>query len=147
MTPLLLLGVFLGCGQGDSPPAEADSGGASEPAASAPAPAEEALTIDESLLPEGVTLAMVEEGRGLFSGAGVCSTCHLDGTGSPLAPDLTDDTWLNVDGEYLSIVELINTGVPEPVEHPGIMLPRAGMPLTDAQVEALAAYTYMLSRM
>ena len=71
----------------------------------------------------------------------------MDAKGGPLAPDLTDDAWLNVDGEYLSIVELIKTGVSQPVEHPGAMLPRAGMPLTDEQVEALAAYSYMLSRM
>ena len=149
MMLLLLLGVVLGCGQDDSPPPPADegSGDAMEPAESVPTSAEEAMALDESLLPEGVTVAMVEEGRELFSGGGICSTCHLDGSGSPLAPDLTDDTWLNVDGEYSSIVELVKTGVPEPVEHPGMMLPRAGMPLTDAQVEAVAAYTYMLSRM
>jgi len=143
-----LLGLVLACGGGDSGGSAengvGDPGEAPEPP---PAPAEEALTIDESLLPEGVTVAMVREGRELFSGGGICHTCHLDGTGGPLAPDLTDDEWLNVDGEYLSIVELVKTGVPEPLEHPGAMLPRAGMPLTDAQVEAVAAYAYMLSRM
>ena len=91
---------------------------------------------------------MVEEGRDLFYSGGICYTCHLmDAKGGPLAPDLTDDAWLNVDGEYLSIVELIKTGVSQPVEHAGAMLPRAGMALTDEQVEALAAYSYMLSRM
>ncbi|MDE2872792.1 MAG: c-type cytochrome [Gemmatimonadota bacterium] len=146
-----LLGLVLGCGGGDSGgSAETGTGGAGEPAEAAPVPAaaEERPAIDESLLPEGVTVAMVEEGRDLFSGGGVCHTCHLkDGTGGPLAPDLTDDRWINVDGEYESIVELVKTGVPEPVEHAGAMLPRAGMALTDAQVEALAAYAYMLSRM
>ena len=112
------------------------------------APAEEALNIDPALLPEGVTVAMVEEGRDLFNGGGICFTCHLvEATGGPLAPDLTDDAWLNVDGEYSSIVELVKTGVAQPVEHLGAMLPRAGMPLTDAQVEAVSAYAYMLSRM
>ena len=38
-------------------------------------------------------------------------------------------------------------GSPEPIEALGVMLPRAGMPLTDEQVEAVAAYAYMLSRM
>ena len=140
MIPALLPSLVLACGGGDS-------GDASEPAEPAPAAAEEAFAVDESLLPEGVTVAMVEEGRDLFTGGGICFTCHLDGAGGPLAPNLTDDTWLNVDGEYLSIVELVKTGVPQPVEHPGAMLPRAGMPLTDAQVEAVAAYAYMLSRM
>jgi len=144
-----LLGLVLACGGGDSG-GSADGGAADsdEPAEQVPEPADQPLTIDESLLPEGVTVAMVEEGRELFSGGGVCHTCHLeDGTGGPLAPDLTDDTWLNVDGEYESIVELVKTGVPQPLEHAGAMLPRAGMTLTDAQVEAVAAYAYMLSRM
>ena len=106
------------------------------------------LEVDPALLPAGVTVEMVREGRELFTGGGICFTCHLpEGTGGPLAPDLTDDAWLNVDGEYLSIVELVKTGVPQPVEHPGAMLPRAGLPLTDEQVEAVAAYAYMLSRM
>ena len=145
-----LLGLVLACGGGDSGgSAETGAGSAGEPgeAALAPAPAEAPPAIDESLLPEGVTVAMVEEGRELFSGGGICNTCHLDGTGGPLAPDLTDDEWINVDGEYGSIVALVKTGVPQPVDHPGAMLPRAGMPLTDAQVEAVAAYAYMLSRM
>lgn len=141
-------GLFFACGGGD-PGGSADAGasGAEEPAEQAPPPAGEPLTIDESLLPEGVTVAMVEEGRELFNGGGICLTCHLDGTGGPLAPDLTDDVWINVDGEYASIVELVKTGVAKPLKHPGAMLPRAGMPLTDAQVEAVAAYAYMLSRM
>lgn len=145
--PLLLLGAVIACGGGDSAASGGAGGEAGAPADAVPAAAEEPLTLDESLLPEGVTVAMVEEGRQLFSGGGICHTCHLDGTGGPLAPDLTDDTWINVDGEYLSIVELVKTGVAQPIEHPGSMLPRAGMPLTDAQVDAVAAYAYMLSRM
>ncbi|MDE2794999.1 MAG: c-type cytochrome [Gemmatimonadota bacterium] len=147
LKPALFLGFVVGCGGGDSGSVDRNGDDTNEPAEPVPAAAEEPLTLDESLLPEGVTVAMVEEGRELFSGGGTCQTCHLDGTGGPLGPDLTDDAWLNVDGEYLSIVELIKTGVSQPVEHPGTMLPRAGMHLTDAQVEALAAYVYMLSRM
>jgi len=91
---------------------------------------------------------MVQEGRDLFNGGGICFTCHtVEATGGPLAPDLTDDVWINVDGEYSSIVELVKTGVPQPIEHLGSMLPRAGMPLTDEQVNAVSAYAYMLSRM
>ena len=106
------------------------------------------LDVDPAVLPEGVTVAMAEEGQELFNGsAGICYTCHLrEGTGGPLAPDLTDDVWLNIDGEYESIVEVITTGVPQPVEHPGLMQPRAGMPLTDDQVRSLAAYVFTLSR-
>lgn len=145
----LALALLTACGGSDAGSsgsgAAADQAGATEETRGAAA---DAFVIDPALLPEGVTVAMVEEGRELFSGGGVCHTCHMeDATGGPLGPDLTDDTWLNVDGEYESIVEVINTGVAQPIEALGSMLPRAGMPLTDEQVEALAAYAYMLSRM
>lgn len=105
------------------------------------------VDVDPAVLPEGVTAGMVEEGQSIFHGAGICYTCHVEGgTGGPLAPDLTDDAWLNIDGEYESIVDLVVTGVPQPLEHPGTMQPRAGMPLTDDQVRAVAAYVYILSR-
>lgn len=106
-----------------------------------------AMDFDPALLPDGVTEAMVQEGQAIFAGGGICYTCHMaEGAGGPLAPNLTDDEWLNVDGSYDAIVGIINSGVPQPREHPGAMLPRAGMPLTDDQVAAVAAYVYMLSR-
>lgn len=106
------------------------------------------VDVDPSILPEGVTAEMVQEGQDIFNTAtGICYTCHLrEGTGGALAPSLVDDIWLNIDGEYESIVQIIITGVPQPVEHPGMMQPRAGMPLTDDQVRAVAAYVYTLSR-
>lgn len=105
------------------------------------------LIVDASILPEGVTVAMAREGQDIFHGAGVCVTCHLrQGVGGPLAPDLTDDVWLNIDGEYESMVNIIMTGVPTPQEHPGQMLARAGTSITDDQVRAVAAYVYTLSR-
>lgn len=139
------------CGGGDSG-SSGSEGAASADADPASAAATEAVDLlaglDPALLPEGVTVAMVEQGRDLFNGGGICYTCHtVEATGGPLAPDLTDDTWINVDGEYLSIIELVKTGVSQPIEHPGAMLPRAGMPLTDEQVEAVAAYAYILSRL
>lgn len=138
----------VGCGGSNSENgAGADDAPAATEAPDADAGASPTQPIDPALLPEGVTAEMVEEGQTLFAGGGICYTCHLaDGTGGPLAPDLTDDVWINVDGEYASIVELVKTGVPQPKEHPGAMLPRAGMPLTDEQVAAVAAYSYLLSR-
>ncbi len=116
---------------------------AGAPALAAVAPPD----FDPAILPEGVTPDMVEAGLSVFHETGICYTCHTQGgQGGPLGPDLTDDVWLNIDGEYESIVELVNTGVPQPVEYPGAMLPTAGMPLTDDQVRAVAAYVYVLSR-
>jgi len=46
-------------------------------------------------LPEGVTAAMVEEGEGIYGGAGICMSCHgATGEGIPnLGANLTDDEW------------------------------------------------------
>ncbi len=98
-------------------------------------------------LPDGVTPEMVAQGREIFNGStGTCYTCHMEGgVGGPLAPNLTDQTWINIDGSYSSIVNTVTNGVPQPKEHPGIMLPKAGMPLTDEQVREVAAYVWTLS--
>lgn len=105
------------------------------------------LIVDASILPAGVTVEMAREGQEIFHGEGICVTCHLrGGEGGPLAPSLTDATWLNIDGEYESIVDIVMTGVSQPLEHPGQMLARAGTSITDDQVRAVAAYVYTLSR-
>ncbi len=137
-TCILLIFVLVACGGGDSaPPADE---------AQAPAPAAEETATPAMDLPEGVTAAMVSEGEAVYTGAGICFTCHLEGgVGGPLAPNLTDDEWLNIDGSYESIVENIITGVPEPKEYPGLMLPKGGTAITDEQVRAAAAYVWTLS--
>lgn len=97
-------------------------------------------------LPEGVTPEMVAEGQQIFSGNGLCATCHgASGEGTPLAPNLSDSDWLNIDGSYNAIVELVNTGVPTPKEHPTPMLPKGGSDITEDQVRAVAAYVWTLS--
>ena len=146
--PGLVLLAFLGaCGGSEETPAAGnddmdEAGAAAAPAADAAADMP-AMDMD---LPEGVTAAMVAEGRGLFTGAGVCHACHgPDATGTQLAPDLTDDEWLNIDGSYEAIVNTVMNGVPEPREHPAPMQPRGGSQITDAQVRAVAAYVWSLS--
>lgn len=140
-TSLALLVVLAGCGGGGDAPA-ADE--AQQPAQeAAPAATEAAAPMN---LPEGVTPAMVAEGQQIFMGEGICFTCHMEGgVGGPLAPNLTDDVWINIDGSYESIVRNIMTGVPEPKEHPGIMLPKGGTNITDDQVRAVGAYVWTLS--
>lgn len=111
-----------------------------EPPAAAPGPAAQAD------LPEGVTPAMVTAGQQIFTGPGLCYTCHgTDGTGTQLAPNLTDDEWLNIDGSYDQIVQNIMTGVPQPVQFPAPMPPKGGSSITDEQVREVAAYVYTLS--
>ncbi len=133
-----LMVAFAACGGGES----ADT----SEAAAAAAPAAEAAPAMSADLPDGVTMAMVNEGRDLFNGSGTCFACHgQDGAGSTLGPAFNDDEWLNADGSYQSIIDVINNGVDQPVQYPGVMLAKAGMSLTDEQVAGLAAYVYSLS--
>ncbi len=135
------------CGGGEADPdGGAPETGGGAPAVSAAPPETGGSAALAMNLPDGVTGAMVDRGRELFNGAGSCFACHgQNGTDGALAPDLTDDDWLNVDGTYPAIIDLINTGVEAPREFPGIMLPRAGMPLSDEDVAALAGYVWSLA--
>jgi mono/diheme cytochrome c family protein len=100
-------------------------------------------------LPEGVTAAMVEEGKGIYGGAGICMSCHgATGEGIPsLGADLTDDEWLHVDGSYESIVSNIMKGVTAQESSSGVPMPaKGGTAITDDQVKAVAAYVWTLSK-
>jgi mono/diheme cytochrome c family protein len=97
----------------------------------------------------GITPQQVALGDSIFHGlvgGGTCSACHgQDAKGTAVAPDLTDNTWLNGDGSYQFIVNTVTNGVPQPKQHPAPMPPKGGAPLTDDQVKAVAAYEYSLS--
>lgn len=85
-------------------------------------------------------------GQKIFQGKGLCYNCHgKDGRGTPLAPNLTDREWLNIDGSLPAIVALIKTGVPKPVKHPAPMPPMGGAKLSKAEIDAVAAYVKSLS--
>ena len=63
--------------------------------------------------PAGATAADVTEGQKIFSATGNCFTCHgPDGSGSALAPSLKDAQWLNISGDFASIQQIVNNGVP-----------------------------------
>ena len=99
--------------------------------------------------PAGVTPAMVALGDSIFTGlvaGGTCAGCHgTDAKGTTLAPDLTTNKWLWIDGSYPSIVRIIRTGVPKPKQHTGVMPPMGGARLTPEQLNAVAAYVWALS--
>lgn len=108
----------------------------------------EADMMDQEL-PEGVTPAMVEEGKGIYSGAGICMSCHgAAGEGIPnLGANLTDDEWLHIDGSYESIVQNILEGVTAQQSSSGVPMPaKGGTAITDDQVKAVAAYVWTLSK-
>ncbi|MEE9207600.1 MAG: cytochrome c [Gemmatimonadota bacterium] len=100
-------------------------------------------------LPEGVTPAMVDEGKAIFEGAGICSSCHGPaGAGVPnLGADLTDDEWTHIDGSYEEIVANVMNGVTAEASTSGVpMPPKGGTNITDDQVKAVSAYVWTLSR-
>jgi mono/diheme cytochrome c family protein len=142
-SPLFLIVALAACGgNGDAPaPATQD---APQPGTE---PAVEAVPSLTMALPEGVTAEMVARGQQVFEGAGICYTCHMQGgVGGPLGPNLTDDRWINTDGSFESIVNVVLNGVTQPIEHPGIMLPRGGTNISDDDVRAVSAYVWTLSR-
>jgi len=95
-------------------------------------------------LPAGVTQEMVDEGQQAYGTT--CTACHgANGIGTPVAPALNDNQWINISGQYPEIVQVITNGVPNPKEHSGAMPPRGGGNFSDEQIRALAAYVYALS--
>lgn len=123
-------------------------------ASSAPSPTSgsgAAAKATTSGMPAGVTTAMIAEGDSLFHASG-CVRCHgADAKGAQNGPNLTGPTFLHVNGTYQDFVRLITSGVPadsiKDTAHRFPMRPRGGgqHPLTDEQVNAVAAYVYSLS--
>lgn len=132
---------FAACGGGDQQQAEA------APETPAPEAAAAAPAMQAGELPAGVTQAMVDEGKTLFHGAGICYTCHgQNGVGvTGLGPALNDATWLHNDGSYDAIVAQIMSGVSASESTTGVAMPaKGGSAITDDQVKAVAAYVYSL---
>lgn len=105
----------------------------------------EAQVVTEPL-PPGVTMEMVDRGREVFEGDGLCFSCHgPDGHGL-IGPDLTDSVWLQAKGSYLSILQLIVVGVSEAQSSTGTaMPPRGGSTISDEETQSVAAYVWTLS--
>lgn len=88
----------------------------------------------------------IADGMKIFTGKGTCFVCHgTDGKGTPLAPNLTDATWLNIDGKWASIEGLVKAGVPKPKQHPAPMPAMGGASLKPEELHAVAAYVWSLS--
>lgn len=113
---------------------EAPEGGAPAPAA------------DMAVTP---TPEMIAEGQQIFGGAGRCAVCHGNAAGgSQFGPDLTDDDWAWIDpaspSALTDVANLIRSGVMEPRISDAGMPPMGGGNLSDAQLNALAAYLLSL---
>ena len=156
-----MVGAFIAltaCSGGGSKNAS-DTGSAAAPATGAPAGSTStAGAAGGAALPDpqpgtpptGATTAMVAEGDSIFHGlkaGGLCQTCHgPDAKGTPLAPNLTDQTWLTGDGSYSFIQQRVTTGMPKPTPpYTSPMLPMGGAQLTPQEIQSVAAYVYSLS--
>src|SRR5690606_20771143 len=118
--------VFGACG-GDS----ADQADAPVDTGAQPPAAEQEPVGANVELPEGVTQDMVAQGKTVFE-TSTCWTCHgMDGAGGPLAPSLRDGDWLNTDGTIEGIINIVRTGVAQPVSAPAPMPAMGGAQLTD----------------
>jgi mono/diheme cytochrome c family protein len=109
----------------------------------APAPAAPAT-------PPEVTPRAIAEGDSIFA-VRACSRCHgPKGTGGTNGPDLTTGPWLHGGGAFPNLVRLITNGVPRDslkTARQFAMNPRGGgTPLTDAQIQSVAAYVWSISR-
>ena len=132
--------VALGaCGGKKSSQTPTPAGGGAAAAAAAPAK------------PAAVTPANIAMGDSIFNN-GSCQNCHgKGGIGATNAPALTGKSWLQLTtGSYDEIVGIITSGVPvEKIKdktHTRAMGARGGrMALTDAQIQAVAAYVYTLT--
>jgi mono/diheme cytochrome c family protein len=130
------------CGGGDD--TANDTAGDTVPSAPAPTtPAPTGGAPTAGTPPAGATPEMLAAGAQTFST--VCVACHgPDAKGTQLAPNLTDAEWINVDGTYDAIINLVKTGVPTPKQAPAPMPPMGGASLDDAGVRAVAAYVWSL---
>lgn len=162
----LSLVAVAGCGGGDRTQ-RADSSTTAAPPAAQAAPAETAPAPAGRAAPETVAARatppakatgggakpsprVIALGDSIFRGqvaGGTCTVCHgQDAKGTPVGPDLTDQQWLNGDGTYEFLVQIITNGVPKPKQYPAPMPPMGGASLSPEQVRAVAAYEYSLSR-
>ncbi|MEQ9569215.1 MAG: cytochrome c [Longimicrobiales bacterium] len=108
-----------------------------------------ATAVSQEALPDGVSETTINQGRAIFTGAGICFACHgTDGSGVPGAgPNLTDDEWWNIDFDFEELVRVIRQGVAADQSRTGAyMPPKGGSQITDEQVAAVAAYVWSLSR-
>lgn len=94
--------------------------------------------------PAGVTQEMVDAGAQQFGT--VCAACHgAGGVGTAAGPSLSDGGWLHISGSFEEIVQVIQSGVPNPIESPAPMPPLGGGNFNEEQVRQLAAYVFALS--
>jgi glucose/arabinose dehydrogenase len=119
------------------------------PAPPAPTAATGAISLTDLTPPAGATAEQLALGEKVFRGLqsnGTCTGCHgSDGRGTQVGSNLTDTAWIWGNGSLTSIKQIIVKGVPTARQSIGAMPPLGAAPLTDADVDAVAAYVYAIS--
>jgi mono/diheme cytochrome c family protein len=135
--------VMAGCGD------EGEQQASAETPEMAPAESQAMEGEEQEMeLPEGVTMEMVNQGETIYSGSGLCYTCHgANGEGvQGLGANLNDDEWMHSDGSFEGIVTTIMNGVDTSASSTGTPMPaKGGSGISDEQVRAVAAYVWTLS--
>jgi glucose/arabinose dehydrogenase/cytochrome c553 len=112
--------------------------------------AQAAQTGGSAPVPPGFTAEQVALGSRIYRGierSGTCQGCHgPDGAGSTLGPALTGQEWLWTDGSVASLAKVIGEGVTTPKKYPTGMPAKGGTEMSDADVQAVAAYVWTLSQ-
>jgi mono/diheme cytochrome c family protein len=133
-TAVLLMGA---CGRGRAPAEEA-SGAAPEEAGRPVA----AAAVGK--LPPGVSNEAGQQGQELYLRA--CVMCHGENAGgTALGPSLTDREWLEGNGSFEEIIEVVRNGVATPKQFEVPMPARGDGTFSDEQIRAVAAYTYSIA--
>ena len=100
-------------------------------------------------VPPGGSPDQVALGDKIFHGqaaGGTCAGCHgADAKGSEVGSDLADGHWLWSDGSVQGIMQTIDNGVMKPKDHTGVMPPKGGVQLSQADVAAVADYVWAIS--
>lgn len=103
------------------------------------------LAAQEAALPADVTPAMIEQGKKIFHGKGLCVACHGQAARGGLAPSLADTAWIHSRGTYEEIIAQIQRGVPaESSQSRTPMPPGGGGGLKPEEIRAVAAYVRSL---
>jgi mono/diheme cytochrome c family protein len=91
---------------------------------------------------------MLALGDRIFHGAasnGTCSGCHgSDAGGTSVGPALNTGVWVHTDGSLEALTAIIKSGVSHPRNYTGVMPPMGGAPLSQQDVDAVAAYVWAL---
>lgn len=87
-----------------------------------------------------VTAAMIEAGRRVYQGPGLCHACHgVALEGGTASPNLADTDWNIGDGSYADILAITRAGVAGTA-----MQPYEGG-ISDAQAKNVAAFVWAVS--